>query len=73
VTIERVNLSIGSLERMDPVSPAPAVQGHSSPKEGQSKPRRRLPPADAASGGPDEPLEPDQDEEQPQHRVDKLV
>jgi hypothetical protein len=77
MTIERVNLSIGSLERMDPVSPAPVVQGHSSPKEGQSKQRRRLPPADVASGEPDESLEQeqekDQDEEQPQHRIDKLV
>jgi hypothetical protein len=73
VTIERVNLSIASLERMDPVSPAPVVQGHSSPKQGQSKQKRRLPPADAASGEPDEPLEQDQDEEQPQHRIDKLV
>ncbi len=56
---------------MDPVSPAPVVQGHPSPPEGPIKQRRRLPPAEVASGEPDEPLEPD--EEQPQHRVDKLV
>ena len=73
MTIERVNLSIASLERMDPVSPAPVVQGHSSPSGGQSKQKRRLPPAEVASGEPDEPLEQDQHEEQPQHRVDKLV
>lgn len=69
MTTERVNLSLGaSLERMEPLSPSPVVQGQSSAREGQSKQRRRPPPAEADS---EEPLE--QDSEQPQHRVDKLA
>jgi len=73
MTTERIDPSLGSsLERMEPVSPAPVVQGQSSPAEEQSKQRRRPAPAEAAS---EEPLEPSEqpDDERPQHRVDKLA
>jgi hypothetical protein len=76
MTTERIDLSLGSsLERMEPVSRAPVVQGQSSPAEGQSKQRRRPAPPEAAEAASEEPLGTSEqlDDERPQHRVDKLA
>ena len=66
--LEKAELSLNvSLERMAPVSAAPAVQGKSSPGEKQGKPRRRRPPEEVLA-------EPEEEEnKRPPHRVDSLA
>jgi hypothetical protein len=74
MTVERVDLSASlALERMAPVSASPAVQGRSSPENGEGKPRRRPPPPEDVSAEPAEPGPAEQDGEDPQHRVDSLA
>jgi len=69
MTVERADLSPSlSLERMGPVPSAPAVQGQSSPEDGEGKPRRRPPPPEQTSAEPSE-----EDTEEPHHRIDSLA
>jgi hypothetical protein len=69
MTVERADLSVSMIsERMAPVSVAAAVQGQSSPENGEGKPRRRPPPPEEVLV---EPVEPDSDP--PQHRIDSLA
>jgi hypothetical protein len=60
---------------MEPVSPAPSVQGQSSQDGGESKPRRRAPAAAAAENAKAEVSESsvDETEDLPLHRVDSLA
>jgi len=58
-------------EPAEPVSSAPAVQGQSSPQDGEGKPRRRPPPPEEAAAATEQPK--DQDEDRPQHRIDSLA
>jgi hypothetical protein len=68
--VERADLSSSlGLERMAPVSVAPAVQGQSSPEDGEGKPRRRPPPPEKASAGPAA----EEGGDPPPHRVDSLA
>ena len=73
MTVERADLSSRlSVERMAPVPASPAVQGQSSPQDGEGKPRRRAPqPEEATVEPPSEAAEEDSDP--PQHRVDSLA
>jgi hypothetical protein len=69
MTVERADLSVSlSLGRMAPVSVAPAVQGQSSPENGEGKPRRRPPPPEEASVESAE-----EGGEPPPHRIDSLA
>jgi hypothetical protein len=69
MTVEKADLSVSlSLERMVPVAPVPAVQGQSSPRDGEGKPRRRPPPPEETSVEPSE-----DDSDRPHHRIDSLA
>jgi hypothetical protein len=72
MAVEKADLSVGlSFEPTAPVA-APATQGQTAPEGGQSQPRRRTPPKEAAA----EPQEGDLDQEdrdQPPHRIDRLA
>jgi hypothetical protein len=88
MAMERAELSVKlSLERMSPVGAAPALQGQSSPAQssaeagpqiGQRKSRRRPPPSEPASAGPDSTEATSEelaegDSERTPHRVDSLA
>jgi hypothetical protein len=67
--MEKADLSVSlSVERMVPVSVAPAVQGQTPPGNGEDRPRRRPPPPEEASAAPAE-----EDVDRPQHRIDSLA
>ncbi len=69
MTVERTDLSVNlSVDRMAPVSSAPAVRGQSAPlRNGEGKRRRRPPPKEKASE------EPTEEDDPPQHRIDSLA
>jgi hypothetical protein len=68
MAVERVDRSDGSnVEQTVPVSEAPGVQGQTSPGGGKNKPPRRLPAEEAAAEKPEE------DGEEPRHRIDSIA
>lgn len=68
MTVERADLSNSlGVEQTVPVSEVPAVQGQASPGGGEGKPPRRPPPEEAGEATPEE------DRDQPPHRVDSLA
>jgi hypothetical protein len=68
MAVERVDRSDGSnVEQTVPVSEAPGVQGQTSPGGGKNKPPRRPPAEEAAAEKPEE------DGEEPRHRIDSIA
>lgn len=75
MAVERADLS-GSLniEQTAPVSGAPGAQGQALPKDGEDKPRRRpSTPEEAFEEPSGHDNDNDDENDQPQHRIDRLA
>lgn len=68
MAVERVDLSSSlSVEQTTPVSAVAAVQGQASPGGAEAKPPRRPPLGEASAEQPEE------DGEEPTHRIDSIA
>jgi hypothetical protein len=69
MAVEKIDLPSLSSEQTTPVSTVPAVQGKGSRNE-ENRGRRRVPAPETDSA---EPNVQDEDEDRPQHRIDRLA
>jgi len=74
MAVERIELPSLSLEQTTPVSTAPALQGNASRNEKEeNRSRRRLPVPETDSADPNVEDYSVENDDRPQHRIDRLA